>query len=37
MPIELPLNTMFVGEKVQLLERVWDNLCRPSGDVRSPE
>jgi putative addiction module component (TIGR02574 family) len=37
MPIELPLDTMSVGEKVQLLEQVWDNLCRQSGDVRSPE
>jgi putative addiction module component (TIGR02574 family) len=37
MPIELPLNTMSVEEKVQLLEQVWDNLCRQSGDVRSPE
>jgi len=37
MPLELPLNTMTVGEKVQLLEQVWDNLCRQSGDVRSPE
>ncbi len=37
MPIELPLNTMTVGEKVQLLEQVWDNLCQQSGDVRSPE
>jgi len=34
MPIELPLNTMSVEEKVQLLEQVWDNLCRQSGDVR---
>jgi putative addiction module component (TIGR02574 family) len=37
MPIDLPLNTMTVEEKVQLLEQVWDNLCRQSGDVRSPE
>lgn len=37
MPIELPLNAMSVGEKIQLLEQVWDNLCRQSGDVRSPE
>ena len=37
MPLELPLNTMSVGEKVQLLEQVWDNLCHQSGDVRSPE
>ena len=33
MPLELPLNTMSVGEKVQLLEQVWDNLCHQSGDV----
>ncbi len=37
MSIELPLDSMSVGEKVQLLEQVWDSLCRHSGDVRSPE
>jgi hypothetical protein len=37
MSLELPLSTMSVGEKVQLLELVWDNLCHQSGDVRSPE
>ena len=37
MPFELPLNSMTVGEKIQLLEQVWDNLCLQSGDVRSPE
>jgi putative addiction module component (TIGR02574 family) len=37
MPIELPLSSMSVGEKVQLLEQVWDNLCHHSGEVRSPE
>jgi putative addiction module component (TIGR02574 family) len=37
MSLELPLDTMSVSEKAQLLERVWDNLCRHSGDVRSPE
>ena len=36
-PIELQLNTMSVGEKVQLLEQVWDDLCRQSGEVRSPD
>jgi putative addiction module component (TIGR02574 family) len=36
MSIELPLDTMTVAEKVQLLETVWDSLCRESGDVRSP-
>ena len=37
MSIELPLNTMTVAEKVQLLETLWDNLCRESGDVKSPD
>jgi len=37
MSIELPLKTMTVGEKIQLLEQVWDDLCRQSGDVRSPD
>jgi putative addiction module component (TIGR02574 family) len=37
MSFEIPLSTMSVGEKVQLLEEVWDNLCQQSGDVRSPE
>ena len=37
MPIKLSLNAMTIGEKVQLLEQVWDNLCQQSGDVRSPE
>ncbi len=35
MSIELPLDTMTVAEKVQLLETVWDSLCRESGDVHS--
>jgi putative addiction module component (TIGR02574 family) len=37
MSIELPLSTMTVSEKVQLLEQVWDDLCRQSGEVRSPD
>ena len=37
MPIELPLSSMSVGEKVQLLEQIWDDLCRQSGEVRSPD
>jgi Putative addiction module component len=36
MSLELPLNNMTVAEKVQLLEMVWDHLCRESGDVQSP-
>jgi putative addiction module component (TIGR02574 family) len=37
MSIEIPLDTLSVSEKVRLLERVWDSLCRKSGDVRSPD
>jgi len=37
MSIELSLSTMTTAEKVQLLETVWDNLCRESGDVKSPD
>ncbi|MFN4906524.1 MAG: addiction module protein [Planctomycetota bacterium] len=37
MATELPLSTMSVGEKIQLLEQLWDDLCRHSGEVRSPE
>lgn len=32
-----PFDQMTVAQKVQLLEAVWDNLCRQTGDVRSPE
>jgi putative addiction module component (TIGR02574 family) len=32
-----PLDKMTVAQKVQLLEAVWDDLCRDRGDVRSPE
>jgi len=37
MSIELSLNTTTVAKKVQLLETVWDNSCRESGDVQSPD
>jgi putative addiction module component (TIGR02574 family) len=37
MPIELPLDTLTVAEKVRLLETVWKSLCSKSGDVQSPE
>ncbi len=37
MSIDLPLDNMTVAEKVQLLEAVWDHLCREAGDVKSPE
>lgn len=37
MPIELPLSTMSVSEKVQLLEQVWDDLCKQSGEIPIPD
>ncbi len=37
MSIDISLETMTVPEKVQLLERVWADLCKQPGDVRSPE
>jgi Putative addiction module component len=37
MPIELPLSTMSVSEKVQLLEQVWDDLCKQSGEIPTPD
>ena len=37
MPIDLPLASMTVAEKIQLLEAIWDDLCTKPGDVQSPE
>ncbi|MHB0958213.1 MAG: addiction module protein [Pirellulaceae bacterium] len=37
MSIELPLDSMSVAEKLQLMELIWSSLCRHPGDVRSPE
>lgn len=37
MSVEIPLDTMSVSEKVQLLETVWGSLCSKRGDVQSPE
>jgi putative addiction module component (TIGR02574 family) len=37
MSIDIPLDNLSVAEKVQLLERVWENLCRQTGNVRSPD
>lgn len=33
----ISLETMSVPEKIQLLEQVWDDLCRRSGDVQAPD
>jgi len=37
MSAELRLDGLTVAQKLQLVERVWDDLCHQSGDVRSPE
>ena len=37
MSVEIPLDRMTVAEKVQLLEAIWDSLCRQTGDVQSPD
>lgn len=37
MSIDLKLDGLTVAQKVLLLERIWDDLCRESGNVRSPE
>jgi putative addiction module component (TIGR02574 family) len=37
MPVEIPLETLTVAEKVRLLESVWDSLCGEPGDVKSPD
>lgn len=31
------LANMTLAEKLQLMEAVWDDVCRNAGDVRSPE
>ncbi len=37
MSIDLRLDGLTLAQKVLLLERIWDDLCQESGDVRSPE
>jgi hypothetical protein len=37
MVANVELERMTLAEKILLLEQVWDNLCRESGDVTSPE
>lgn len=36
MPVDIPLETLSVAEKVQLLESVWQSLCAHPCDVKSP-
>lgn len=37
MSVNLELDGLTVAQKVLLLERIWDDLCQDSGDIRSPE
>ncbi len=37
MSIDISLENLTIAEKIQLLERVWNDLCREKGNVRSPE
>ena len=37
MPNELQLSSMSIGEKLQLLEQVWNDLCQHPSEIRSPE
>ena len=37
MPQDIPLSSMSVSEKLQLMEDVWTSLCQNTGDVQSPE
>jgi putative addiction module component (TIGR02574 family) len=37
MPIDIPLDNLSDAEKLQLLERIWENLCQELGNVRSPD
>jgi putative addiction module component (TIGR02574 family) len=33
----ISLENLSLAEKIRLIERLWDDVCRVSGDVRSPE
>ncbi len=37
MSVDLPLDSMSVSDKMQVLETVWSSLCQNPGDVQSPE
>ncbi len=36
MPTTLPLNEMTVAEKLQVMEAIWDDLCRRGESIPSP-
>jgi len=33
----ISLENLSLADKIRLIERLWDDVCRVSGDVRSPE
>ena len=35
--MNLPLDNMSVAEKIQLMEAIWDDLCRNDTDIPSPD
>ena len=37
MPTEIALEIMTVGEKLQLMERLWDDLARRPQDIPAPD
>jgi hypothetical protein len=37
MPITLPLQTMSVEEKIQVMESIWDDLCDTAGSTLTPD
>ncbi len=37
MPITLPLQTMSVEEKIQVMESIWDDLCGTAGSTLTPD
>lgn len=37
MPIEVPIQQMSLPQKLELMETLWDNLCREPEKVPSPE
>ncbi len=36
MAIPIPLESMSVEEKLQMMESIWDDLCRKSESITSP-
>ena len=37
MPITLPLQTMSVEEKIQVMESIWKDLCGTAGSTLTPQ